>query len=1265
MKKFLALFACLAILLFVPSLSRAQDVSGMTGQVTDTTGAALPDTTIILTNKASGLKFTQKTGGNGSYTFSNVPPGAGYEAIFSHAGFAAVDVKNIYLTVATTRTQDAKLSAGADVQVEVTASNSEVTIQTTDATIGNTFDVKLLNDLPVQQRNYPTALFTLQPGVTDTGSVTGARVDQNYITLDGLDVNDFATGSAVQGNQGVTTGFNGSIVGHAPIDSVEEFRGTVGGFPPSSGLGSGGQFQLVTKSGTNQWHGNINEYHRDPSLVANSWFSDNANPIIPKNHLIQNQFGGNIGGPVLRDKLYFFFDYNNSRIISSQLAQRVVPLDSLRNGVIQYLNSSGGLGQLTPAQVQALDPAGIGEDANFLALANSRFPHANQLSQGDQINSGGYDFNAPNNDYETNYVGRVDYNITSKQKGYARFTIARENATNQLNAFSGDPSTDPIVDRSYAFVLGHEWQIGSNKFNQLFLGETVQKLSFPNNYNPDGSTFFTFGDGTQAALASSFYLNPNSQSRRIPIGQIGDNFTLTKGSHTVQAGGRFEAIRAKNISVLDYNTVEEGLGGHLFALCGPTPGACNSAVPTENLRPLDINQSAAQGNTAVSTYDQAFAFAIGRIGDIQSDFNYNTSGTVLPQLTGDQRIYQNYQSELYLADTWKITPNLTLSYGLNYQLFSVPYETRGLESTETTTFNDYMTERIAQSNASMTGPNAVPLISYILGGKANNGPPIFQPQHKLFAPRFAFAYNPGFDKKTVFNGSAALVYDRTVVNAIEQIQDADSYLFQQTEATAEGNPGDPYQSIKTDPRLDSMNGISTVTIVPPATPKAPYQPFVANGLPFGLQSGGAFNATIDPALKTPYSIVYNAGMQTSMRGDLVLKLNYAGRLGRRLLAQADANQVLDFPDPTSGQLYSVALGNVTQQLRAGVSPNNLTPQPWFENIVGPGLGTAPGQATATLANSGLGPFMQRGDIGDFTQGISSVVPYNIGSAAQFSENSFYTSKGFSSYNALLLSLQKNLSHGLQFDFNYTFAHSIDNVSFFANSSGDTGIGGVGLICDDVRPRECRANSDYDITNYLTADTTYQLPFGRHRTFFSNAPVWVNEAIGGWDLSGITDWHTGQAWGTNSNAFDASYSNDAPGILIGPKSAVATHLQKIPGGGVNIFGNQAAAIAAYTGPVGFTIGARNSLRGPKYFDQDLGLAKVFPLYQERVNLRFRADAFNALNHPNFGLPQSNSYNGYDQQDVTSTTFGQISSTVIPAGNLNNGARVLQVSLRLEF
>ena len=260
----------------------------------------------------------------------------------------------------------------------MTASNSEVTIDTTTATIGNTFDVQQLNNLPVQQRNDPIALFTLQPGVTDTGSVTGARVDQNNVTVDGLDVNDFATGgahaeqhrrpaSAADLSSWATPQLIPSKSSTAPLADFEHPRG------PSSG----GQFQLVTKSGTNQFHGNINEYHRDPSLVANSWFSNNASPIVPRNHLIQNQFGGNIGGPVLRNKLFFFFDFNDSRIISSLLTQRTVPLDSLRNGNLGYINSAGGISYLTPAQVQALDPAGIGISPSLAGWAStpaSRIP---------------------------------------------------------------------------------------------------------------------------------------------------------------------------------------------------------------------------------------------------------------------------------------------------------------------------------------------------------------------------------------------------------------------------------------------------------------------------------------------------------------------------------------------------------------------------------------------------------------------------------------------------------------------------------------------------------------------------------------------------------------------------------------------------------------------------------------------------------------------------------------------------------------------------
>jgi hypothetical protein len=368
----------------------------------------------------------------------------------------------------------------------------------------------------------------------------------------------------------------------------------------------------------------------------------------------------------------------------------------------------------------------------------------------------------------------------------------------------------------------------------------------------------------------------------------------------------------------------------------------------------------------------------------------------------------------------------------------------------------------------------------------------------------------------------------------------------------------------------------------------------------------------------------------------------------------------------SGQLLSQAMGNVTQQLRAGATSATVTPQPWFENVIGTsGCATACQNYTSYLV-ANFGSFVERGDFGDTVQFLAdNGAPLNVGSAAQFSENTFYGNKGFSSYNALLLSVAKNFSHGLNFDFNYTFAHSIDNVSFFANSSGDTGIGGIGLICDAIRPRLCRANSDFDLNQIITADAVYQLPFGRGKMLLSSPSTLVNEIVGGWSFSGVTSWHTGQAWGNNSDAFVASYSNNAPGILVGQKTAVAQKLQKPAGGGVNIFANQALAAASYVGPIGFDIGSRNSLRGPNFFNTDLGLGKAFPIVGDRVKANFRADAFNALNHPSFALPASNVYNGLDEQDITSSQFGNISYTVSPPGNLNNGARVLQVSLRVDF
>jgi hypothetical protein len=1286
-KRLFFLVLLIASVAFCPT-AKAQQASGMTGVVTDSSGSVVPNAVVVLRNRTIGLRFTQTTNPSGVYRFSQIPPGQGYEAVFSAPSFSPLTVRDIYLTISNIRTQNATLSPGANLEVEVTASSSEVTIDTTDATIGNTFDVRLLNQLPVQQRDSPLALFTMQPGVTDTASVTGARSDQNNVTLDGLDVNDFATGGSTQDNSGITQQF--SIVGNAPVDAVEEFRGTVAGLGAASGTSSGGQFQMVTKSGTNTFHGNINEYHRDPSLVANTWFGNNATPQTPRAHLIQNQFGGNFGGPIIiphlyngKDRTFFFFDYYNSKIISSTNQQRIVPLDNLRNGNVGYINSSGGTSYLSPAQVAAFDPkvVGGGEDMAWIAAFSARFPHSNTPAGGDGINSGGFTFNSPNTNDETDYVGRVDYNVTDRMKVFARFSIVRQNATHFANQFPGDPPTSQQVDRTYSFVIGHNWTIGSNKTNQAFLGETVQKLSFPIAFNPAGSSWFAFADGTGPALASTLYLQPNSQARRVPIPVVGDDFAWQKGKNTIQIGGTFKDILSHSTNVADYNSVQIGMGGQTLGLCGPvtttnlTPCGLTGATPNPSLRPSDLNLSTALGSTAKYDYDQAFAFILGRVGEISEDFNYNAAGTALPQLTGDQRFYRYYETQLYASDTWKLLPSLTVTYGLTYQLFSVPYETHGLETTVTTTFNKYFNARVAQSAAGLTGASAVPIINYILGGQANNGPPLYQPEHHDVAPHFGFAWNPGFDKKMVFNGGAGIVYDRTIINAVQFLQDGYSYLFQQTEPVDEGIPGDPYNSIKSDPRLDSHNDISNAFQAAPATPKPPYAPFVTGGVPNGLQLGSAFNETIDPGLETPYSIVFNAGIQHELPKDMVLKISYAGRMGRRLLAQADANQILDFKDPVSGQLLSQAFAAITTESRSGAA---TVTQPWFENVMKAGTGVSHGFTSNTdyVANGGSSSgLVFNGDFGDFVQFLSHYVPLNVGSAAQFSENTFHYNGGFSTYHALLLTLQKNLSHGVQFDFNYTYSHSIDNISFFANSQGDTGIGGIGLICDVVHPRECRGDSDFDVRNYITADATYQLPFGRKRMFLATVPIWANEIIGGWNVSGVTTFHTGQAFGNVCNAFVASYSNNASGVFVGKKSDVATHLTKLPGGGVNVFKAVVPTSAqpffapqaanAYIGPVGFAIGPRNNLHGPHYFNADLGLAKVFPIVGEKVNMTFRADAFNALNHPNFVLPEENVFNGFDQQDIQNPTFGQISFTQAEPGNENSGARVLQLSLRLEF
>jgi Carboxypeptidase regulatory-like domain len=1246
----------LALFFVMPTFLAAQDVASITGVVTDPSDAVVPGVEVTLTNPQTGVTYKATTNDSGSYTINQVKPGPGYKIEFKHQGFKSAVVSGLYLNVDASRVQNEQLTlGGATETVEVSASNETVTLDTTDATVGNNFQVQFLQDLPVEDRSSPSALFVQQPGVTLDGAVTGARTDQSRVTVDGLDVNDMAVGEF------------GGIIGNAPVDSVQEFRGVAAGDLPSAAGGGGGQYELVTRSGTNTFHGAIVEYHRDRDLEANDWFNNNSG--VPRPPLIRNQFGGNFGGPILKNKLFFFFDYNGRRDTLTNLVEHTVPLDSFRNGTLSYINSSNNLGTLSSAQVAGFDPQHAGFNTALQALFSSRYPHANDLSGafGDLVNTAGFRFNAPFPYKEDDYVQRVDFTLNDKMKLWGKGNFTRTNGTESSIWFPGDPETAPYIDRSYAWVVGHVWTIGSTKVNQASVGEVVANLNFPNTYNPTGANQYetAFGNGVGGTVIDGPYRRAiNAQGRSYPIPMVRDDFSWQKGQHSFQFGGTFKWPKPSGYTNLNFNSPTIGLGGFLGSL-------------DPSLRPADLcPQSSTQCFYATGLYDAAFSLALAPYTDVNSTFNYTAQGNLLPQGSGPTRTYKYYETELYFGDTWKVTPKLTVSYGVRWINYSVPYETHGLEAIPNIGFNQYFQDRVAQSAASLSGNTVVPLIGYTPGGKANHASGYYQPQHFNFGPRLAVAYS--VNPKTVFNAGAGIIYDQTVVNAVQYQESQYDYLIQENGIqNLFGNPSENDLQLLgnsvANGGLPRFSGLSNPAAPPPAPPITnPLYPYTqtqgvvncvpssggAAAAPCGLSNGQAFNEAIDYHLKIPYSIALNFGFQHEFPKGFILRSNYVGRLGRRLLAQADANQLIDFKDPVSGELMSTAFANITQELRAGANPLTLS-EPWFENVLFPGFGPAFGLPNNTaFLTYFFGTYVQRGDFADSMEFLSKYggLPPNVGMGAQFSENTYYTNQGFSSYNGLLTTLHKNVGYGLQFDLNYTWSHSIDNTSLTANQ---VAFGGYGFICDVLRPRECRSNSDFDVTHYFNGNFIYDLPFGRGRSFASSAPRWLDEIIGGWEVSGLPSWHSGNAYFQFANAFVAGYANNAPAILVGPKSDLHIHLNGGHGQALLGYANVPQANADYTGPVGFNIGARNNLRGPQYFDMDMGLGKTFPIIGDRLRAQFRGDAFNVFNHPNFSNP-------CDDITNVSCLFGTVSSTV--GTGINNGAsaaRVLQVSLRIEF
>jgi hypothetical protein len=1303
MRSFRFLFAIFAAMFVFAGLAGAQGLASLTGTVIDSTGAAVSGATVTLTNTRTGASYNTKTASDGSYRLVDLPPGPGYDLSVKQEGFRAFEAANLYLPVATTTTQGAKLEIGSVSQtVHVTESGS-VTLDTTDTTIGNNLDMRAVESLPNEFRDDPGNLLRLQVGTvsaqanagnavtsnldpnhTRDGSVAGARADQNNITVDGIDATDFAVG----------VGF--ATQAAIPVEAVQEFSTEVA--QPSAAFGgrSGAQTAISTKSGTNDWHGSAYEFNRTAATEANTFFNNQND--VPRLALVRNQFGGNFGGPVLKDKLFFFFEYDGRRDASAQSETQFVPFPHVQNGEIAYINNSGGgacpvNSRLTSAdvdtpcvtiapaaEVASFDPCvsssacpgaqgfqAQGPAPALLALFKNRYPAPNDFNVGDGLNTAGLLFNAPAPLTENGYVTRVDYNLKANNRLFGRFNLRNEQTVNNTNGnlsiqFPGDPLTALATIRDRAWVVGDTWTISPTIINQFTAGETRANDQLPITNNPAGGFYeLSFFGSFAGSTFATPYERQTSQGHIVPEPTFRDDVTFIHGTHTFQFGGQFNPVKVRSNLTNDFVFIQEGLGGEITGFSNPPAG--------QQWRPSDILQN----NAATSEWDNFFAGDLGLINNVQDAINYSGGGTPLAAGSPANRDWRIYETAGYFQDSWKMRNDLTFTAGVRYQYQSSPYEVHGVDAQFFNTNVDNIVEtRVANGLAGISGPDATPLLTYQKSGAGNpGGQPLYSPEKHDFSPRVGVAWNPSFndgllghlfgDRKSVVRAGFDMLYDESVIYAITNLENQSNYLFGNT-VSDEFNAGtSTLFALENDPRFNSASS-APFTISPPAFQNP-------------LTPAAIFNDGIDPHLHTPYSYSASFGVQRELPGGFQLEADYYGRFGRRLLMMADVSQAMNFTDPASKQTLVQAFTTLEQDSRqnggAGVSAATVssTPLPFFENqmnaaLAADGLGSC---ATFYTFGSGVTPnctaavyttqftALQQGGTGGILPSLP--LPQNVGLTPQFFVDALMANEGFSDYNSMFVTLRKRLSHNLQFDFNYTYSHSIDNGSTVSNENGNFEPGVTSVMCDVTDTSACRGNSEFDATHQISGEFVYDLPFGRGQMFGKGSGWLLNEAIGGWQISGIQTWRTGLAFtanGTDIAQFDTvSLAADTGVLFTGTQSAVSSniHIDTANNNEVQFFANPTNATAAFSPVTGLQSGSRDTLRGPHFSNLDLAVSKNFPLLNERYKLQFRAEAYNAFNHPNFGIPDTG---------VTSGRFGVISGL---AGQ--EPSRVMQFALRFDF
>lgn len=1255
----------IAIVAGLPVLLQAQSATtgSISGVVSDASGAVIPGSNVTLEQIGTNTVTKTVADAQGYYVFPAVSP-SDYRLSFSAKGFETVIVNDIKVEVLKSYTQNVQMKIGSTQTTLTVTEAPTAELQTNSATIGQVLGGQALEELPVFTRS-ASALMFYQPAVSPSGQIAGARDEQVTFNLDGGDITSDLDGNNTYAAPPGEPSPAPTVP--VPIESTQEFQVATTNPNAEFGRSSGGQVAMLTKRGTNTFHGSLYEYHNDDGLNANGW-TNNFNHLH-KPHSVDNRFGASIGGPIWKNRLWFFTNYEGRRFYDDTLFNAIVPTPSMQAGVLKFRDANGNIdsysflpGNITTAcGGVSCDPRNLG----FNSVVKSQlalYPAGNNTTLGDGLNTVGYTFNAPTPILQNLGVIRLDGTINDKWRAFATYHYAKTDrvGTEQYTLLGtpGSTATDPILPFVYTFEL--TGQLTPN-FTSVTHASYLRDWWGWNRLPPTplvGGTqqaLVLAGEGagtsnsTSKLLADPVNLATQSARGRVFDGHkwyFGQDFSLLKGKHLLQFGASgyvnndyFE--KQDNYAggltagpLLYSESTGNGSGEYLTISSAYEPTPCGGAVSTNCLRSSDLLRWNELYTTMLGLVDRS-SQVITRNGSFQP----NPLGTPAFSNTGINAV------DSFVQDVWQVNQGLSVTLGLNWGVQPSPTEANGkydvLVYAASNTPVDYWGYLSQRANSLNNGVAQGQAYNPLFGVTPVNYLPspytgtLRTTNWHQFAPRVSVAWQAPYhnwffgDKKTVIRGGYAMIYDRmSDINQVSLPLTTGGLL----DVDACGGP------VLVAGQVNCTNAATTPanafrigtdgSVVPIPTPTAEPIPYVASGTaaaPFGLfmQSG------LDPFAIPAHDHSVDFTIQRELPGHTVLEVGYIGRFSRNL-PQDIAFNSSDYlmKDKLSGQTYAQAFDGVAVALRNGVAANAVPSQPFFDNQIGLAKCQAAGFPNCSAMVAKQDPTdLINGSLNDFSlDELNKVTPVPIDNIQSFQSYGI-TDKGFSNYNAGFVSVVKSLSNGLQFQANWTWSHAIGNQGV-DQQSGSSANSPYNLNLD-------KSSEPFDRRHVVNFWWYYQLPFGRSQRLAN--PI-LRQVAGGWSMSGIFTFFTGTPMHISADGDYGAYESNGTAAICtsnllgseGQNSGVAgsnnvgTSGNPATGGsGLNLFANPGAIFNSCSRPLLSVNGQIpfDELRALPRWNVDFSAIKQVKI-TERQSVEFSAQFLNLFNVVNFSNPSLN-------------------------------------------